>query len=364
MNENVSATAGSATNLTEHPAAVAWKELNEGSAPPRDIQVLRRRTVYRLIGAGPERSNVIAKRCLQDGHMVEQQVYADILPHLTVSSPSYYGHVKELKGGGYWLFIEDAGDEAYSPRSTEHQALVSKWLAELHTSASRLHPPLALPDCSAGRFHAHLRWVRGTIQQQRSTWAHLGEVASIFEIMVSQCDELQSRWHEVQSACELIPLTLVHCDLAPKNMCVRSGGSGKVLLPFDWEMAGWGNPATDIAQLVATPEALSSDLFVDPEGHGHNCGIEAYWTIVQEHWRQLNLQMLKRLALVGQIFRMLLSVRWALEGAQALMDKQIAKLNDDFAKSERFAIDQRCANDLLGRLPLYQSRLACLLSVM
>ena len=54
--------------------------------------------------------------------------------------------INELRSHDYWLFIEDVGDEIYSSRLEDHQALVPKWLGELHTSASRLRKPHLFPD--------------------------------------------------------------------------------------------------------------------------------------------------------------------------------------------------------------------------
>ncbi len=76
-----------------------------------------------------------------------------------------------------------------------------------------------------------------------------------------------------------------------------------------------GNLATDIAQLVAAPGASfsHSKLIFDPTGENYYQGIRGYWSAVREHWPPLSLDIFERLALVGQIFRMLLEVGWALE---------------------------------------------------
>ena len=357
--------AASQPDLVENPAVVAWMELSERYEPPIAVQTLRRLNgrpnVLRLVGTGPERDNVIAKRCEE---LVESYVYKDVMPRLDVSSPSYYGHVKNRTGDGYWLFIEDAGEEKYSPRTREHQTLVSRWLAELHTSASNLQRPHLLPDRSPDWFLAYLRSIRSTIELQRPMWAHLGEDASTFQKLVRQCDVLESRWDEVQSACEGVPSTLVHCDFVPKNICVRSSHGRKVLLPFDWEIAGWGNPAADIAHLIATPGApRSKSRLVDDSCNG----IEAYWRTVNEHWPQSNLAFFERLALVGQIFRMLLAVGWALEDPLPSGERIVAgaPLRDE----EKATMYNRTAvegsrNWMLSVLPLYEFRLAGMLSML
>lgn len=354
------AAAAPRTDLAKHPAVVAWRELYSGTALPADVQSLRKQNVLRLIGAGPQRSNVIAKRCRND-RMVENHVYENILPQLRVSSPAYYGHVKESRDGSYWLFIEDAGKEKYSPSTREHQTLVSSWLAELHTSASHLQRPRLLPDRDSDFFLEHLRFIRSTINLRRPMWANLGDGASAFEKLLSQCDVLESRWGEVQSACECAPSTLVHCDFTPKNICVRSSHRGKVLLPFDWEVAGWGNPATDIAHLIPTPGTSQSKSHLVV---GARNGIEAYWRTVRGHWPQLSLEFFERLALVGQIFRMLLSVGWALEDPLPSGERivAIALIDEEQALMYNRATKEPSRNWLLSVLPLYESRLGGMLS--
>ncbi|HXV62282.1 MAG TPA: phosphotransferase [Vicinamibacteria bacterium] len=352
-------------DLAENPAVVAWMEINERRELPIAVQTLRRLNgrpnVLRLVGTGPGRSNVIAKGC-QD--LVESHVYKDLLPRLGISSPSYYGHTKDARGDAYWLFIEDAGEEKYSPITTEHQILVSKWLAELHTSASNLRRPHLLPDRSPDWFLAYLRSIRSTIELRRPIWAHLGDDATAFQKLTSQCDALESRWDEVRSACEGIPSTLVHCDFVPKNICVRSSHGRNILLPFDWEVAGWGNPATDIAHLIATPGAprSKSTLVVDSRD-----GVEAYWKTVHERWSEWNLAFFERLALVGQIFRMLLAVNWALEDPLPSGDRIVSGaplLEEQKATMYNRASQERSKNWMLSVLPLYESRLARMLSML
>lgn len=328
MSEKDADIAADPTDLAEHPAFVAWKRVNEESAPPTKIETLEKKgNVLRLVGVGPGHSNVIAKRSRKDQCMVENYIYKHILPDLTLSSPTCYGRVKGfdrdyLGDRNYWLFIEDAGDEFYSSRLEDHQVLVSKWLGELHTSASHLPNSDFLPDRSPAWFLEHLRSIRSEIRRQQSIWATFGDDASV-EIIVGHCDSLESRWHEIELACEEVPSTLVHCDFVPKNICVRPTSNGKVLLPFDWEMAGWGNPAPDIAHLVNTygTPLPSSQLINDPDGNDCLHGIHAYWATVRECWPHLNLHTFERLALVGQIFRMLFCIGWSLESIKSMRKK-------------------------------------------
>ncbi len=80
MSKQKGSTTAHPTNLSQQPPVLAWKRLDEKNALPTSIQTMKRK-VFRLVGAGPGRSNVIAKRCRNDG-MVEMRVYEDILPHV------------------------------------------------------------------------------------------------------------------------------------------------------------------------------------------------------------------------------------------------------------------------------------------
>jgi hypothetical protein len=230
MSKQHAATATLSTNAAHHPAVVAWKQLDERNARPTTVQTMKR-NVFRLVGAGPGRINVVAKKCSND-NKVEKHVYEDGSPRLAISSPSYYGHINELNGDGSWLFIEDAGDERYSPRSNEHQILVTKWLAELHTSESRLRKPRFLPDRGVGWFLERPRSIRSSIQELRSTRVHLGDDVFVFVRIVSRCDTLESRWHEVESTFERVPSTLVHCDSMPQNICLSDMAATS---PSNWQ---------------------------------------------------------------------------------------------------------------------------------
>src|SRR6185436_1187812 len=89
---------------------------------------------------------VIAKRCLLHTATVERLIYEDILQHLPMPSLRYYGSVPEPDGQSWWLFLEDAGGELYTPLNPEHRALAGRWLAALHTAGCRHLWKGLLPD--------------------------------------------------------------------------------------------------------------------------------------------------------------------------------------------------------------------------
>jgi hypothetical protein len=81
---------------------------------------------------------------------------------------------------------------------------------------------------------------------------------------------------------------------------VQAGRAGIALLTFDWEMAGWGVPAADMAQSAR----LGSGFSARPD-------IVSYWVVVRNHWPSLDLQTIQRVANCGSLFRCLAAIHWA-----------------------------------------------------
>jgi aminoglycoside phosphotransferase (APT) family kinase protein len=79
---------------------------------------------------------------------------------------------------------------------------------------------------------------------------------------------------------------------------LRSGGAtGIEILPFDWEHAGRGVPAVDLAQAT-----FSSTTFLA------NPDLDAYRATVQ--WPRLGFETIRRLAAYGTVFRCLAALHW------------------------------------------------------
>jgi aminoglycoside phosphotransferase (APT) family kinase protein len=273
-----------------HLAARAWQETQPGRGEPERIdtlQVEKKAAVYRLHGVGPGGSAVIAKWCRTTIAAIERTVYEDILPHVPVTALHYYGSAPQ-DDEFCWLFLEDAGEEHYSPYSKEHGALAGRWLGLMHTSAARIAAAARLPDRGPSHYLEHLRSARHAVQRNLANPALTGDDVTVLQAIVAQCDLLESRWSRVETCCEGLPSTLVHGDFRPKNVHVRTDQAGLTLFPLDWETAGWGVPA---------PDLVGVDL-------------GAYWTVVRECWPTLDLQAIQRLANLGTLFRRLAAMNW------------------------------------------------------
>ena len=122
-------------------------------------------------------------------------------------------------------------------------------------------------------------------------------------------DRIETNWGRVGRRCDAAPRVLVHGDLLRKNARVREDASGEPrMLALDWETAGWGPPAADLAgwpaHLVAFPHAAAE-------------AVDLYLAEVRKCWSDITRGDVARLAAVGTVFRLLAAVRWAGERLQS-----------------------------------------------
>jgi hypothetical protein len=306
------------TDVLEHPAVKAWIRLQPNCFEPKSIEILdkqkrawlsfqpewleyesmeslqERKFVYRLKGVGPEGSAVIAKQCEQVAGITERTIYKEILFRLPVPTPRYYGFVEEPDGALCWLFLEDAGTEWCSPHISEHRALAARWLGLMHTSAARLATAARLPDRGPDHYLRHLQLARDRIQRTRVNLVALRpNDLAVLESIVSRFDVLEACWSKVERFCDSMPKTLIHGDFQGKNLRIRHDQSGIGLLPFDWEMSGWGAPAADLAQ-----------------GIRQQVDLAIYWSVVRHFWPHLEVRDIQRMANLGSIFWELSTISW------------------------------------------------------
>jgi hypothetical protein len=301
------------TDLLEHPAVKAWIKLQPDGVEPESIETLdtkkrawiklrservqpqiteilkRKRFMYRLKGVGREGSAVIAKQCKKGTGMMEHTIYTEILSRLPVPTLRCYGFVEQPSGELGWLFVEDAGTERF--RISEHRALAARWLGLMHTSAVHVAATAHLPDRGPDNYVEHLRLARDTIQRAVINSALSPDDQVVLESIISQCDALETRWDKVEKFCDRMPQTLVHSDFNQANIRVQHGQTGIALLPFDWEMAGRGIPAADLACLE------HADLAI-------------YRSVVRRSWPYLGVQDVQQMAYFGRIFGALADINW------------------------------------------------------
>ena len=289
--------------VMRHPAIRAWRRLYPDAAPNRITPLrvrTRKPTVYRLEGAGPAGASVIAKHWSREADpRIERTVYEEVLPRLSVPSLHYYGFVADSDDESSWTFLEEATGAKYSKLLAADREQVARWLGLLHTSAAQAGITAALPDAGPNRYRIFLKAARDAIP------AHLGnpvlspEDVDFLEGVLAGLAELETRWSGIEEICASAPTTLVHGDFNSKNMRLRQAANGTTVVVFDWDDAGWGVPAVDLAQ-QALP---ASNLSANPD-------LPTYRSTVQERWPHLSSEAWLRLAYCGSVLRSLAALYW------------------------------------------------------
>lgn len=279
-------------NLSENCALRAWSKVQPKLADLIPVETVRQRTksaIYRLHGAGPQGSDVIAKRCLSVTALTERLIYQEILPSLPLAGICCYGCVEDEAPGFHWLFLEDAGTFEYQVSLPEHRTAAARWMVQLHSRGSHSPAAASLPDRGPDFYLEQLRLARATIVKNYSNPALKGEDLATVKALEAQCALVESRWAHVQQMGEAIPRTLVHSDIKANNVRMRLTEKGLALFPFDWELAGWGIPATDI---LKCPD------------------LELYASEISRCWPNLKPEQIRKLVDLGKLFRAIITVSW------------------------------------------------------
>src|SRR5438094_232981 len=291
------------SNLKTHPAVRAWCELYPHAEPVSitPLRVRKRKSnVYRLEGVGQAGSAVIAKRCRTAVAQVERTVYEDILAGLPVASLRYYGFVDEPDAAFGWLFMEEAGGADYSNLLPEHRARAGRWLGLLHAAAAGVGARGRLPDGGPARHLQRLRAVRETMRRHVDNPVLLPEDVGFIEGLTARLDDLAAHWNRLEEICHGVQPTLVHGDFNGRNIRLRTIHGDATLAVFDWEEAGWGVPAVDLAQQLTVQ---SGQLSANPD-------VSSYWSAGREGWPDLSSEACWRLAYCGTVFRTLSARSW------------------------------------------------------
>ena len=307
--------AAAAVAPLDHPAVTAWISL--GGAKARAVSVLKakrfhKRGVFRLEGAGPGSSPVIAKICRRKTADVESAVYEDLLPRLSVPSLRYHGKVPDEDRGFCWLFMEDAEGERYSPGEPEHCRLSAHWLATLQLEVTEAARAADLPDRGPRHYLIHLLSAREEVARQ----LHLGNVARdgglVLASILSDLDLLEERWGELTAFCETLPTTLVHGDFVSRNLRITRGDGAIGLSVFDWETAGLGMPAPDLAQLLGPQRAELALSRRSKRFYRFSASpsLDVYCSMLD-----LDAETVAHAAAVGSVVRVLAGIHWTCQQA-------------------------------------------------
>jgi thiamine kinase-like enzyme len=289
--------------VADHPAVRAWATLYGTEPAPYAVDLLertRKTSTYRLHGLGRGRERVIGKRADAAKLEVERIVYQELLDHLPLRSLHCYGLLEV--GSSAWLFLEDADHGVVEPVTKNQQwSEVARWLATLHGAAASASVRPHLPHRGPDHYLLHLGAARTLLRQNVAHPAFYDEDRETARRLLTLLDEIEASWGCIERICGKSPNTLVHGDLQPKNLRLRVEHGTAVVLSFDWETAGWGVPAADLAGLVDRSD---------------DAALQAYVSELRSTWPDMDAAQIPSLAQVGHVFRLLSSVWWAALGLE------------------------------------------------
>jgi hypothetical protein len=301
-----------------YAAVAAWQALPGAPSPPTRVRSLeaghKNRTIYRLEGLEADDTWVIAKLCRPATGGIERRIYETILPSVPVTAPRYFGSI-EIDGAGLWLFLEDVGPERFSSEDREQRIAVARWLGVLHSRAVDVPAADELPDRGPRHYLERLREARRMIVDSLSNADIRPDDALVLRLVIELLDTIEADWASVEAFCGGMPWTVTHGDIRRKNVSVRRHAElGLWLLPIDWETAGWGVPAADLAPARGPVARPAVDL-------------ASYAEAVEWRWPYMDEASCRALAAVGALFRRLAAIDWAAQGlGLAWPQKPIAQL--------------------------------------
>jgi hypothetical protein len=290
-------------DIDAHPALRAWERMDGSGPRPVSVEVWSERpsnnpaSVYRLVFPNGANPPVFAKHSSAGFGAVERLCYETILPGARAAVPTYLGSLRD-GDGSWWLFLEDAGRERFSPGNPEHRLLAGHWIGQLHRRGAHVPAASTLPAAGPRRYLDHLRAARARILCNFANPGLTESDRDVLRATLALHDEVESRWDRIERACEGPPATLVHGDFQPKNIRILPRPAAAAVCVLDWETAGWGNPAVDLAPA----RGVDVTIQVDPDSYADEvCG----------RWPAVDAEAIRRLSVLGFILRRLAAVDWA-----------------------------------------------------
>jgi Phosphotransferase enzyme family len=170
----------------------------------------------------------------------EPLVYRRLLGRRGLPAPICYGSRSNSAPPRHELFLEHINDWNLKYHGLDHWHSAARALARLHAHFAAREDELDRSDfllqLDSGYFHA---W---GVRALEAVSAASSERGRKLELVLRRHDEIAGLLAEQ-------PRTLVHNDLAPKNVIAETSTAPARILFVDWEMAGVGCGLLDLAHL-------------------------------------------------------------------------------------------------------------------
>jgi len=180
---------------------------------------------------------------------LEIRVYEALLTDDGLPVPTYYGSLRNETTGRTEVFLEYVDDWNLKYHELDHLYRAASRLAQLHRHFARRSEelPAFLPRFDASYHH---QWA------QRA----LASVAKASPSLAERLGTVASDYGRVADLLGGQPPTLVHNDLAPKNVIADRSLNPARICFVDWEMAGAGCGLLDLVQLKYGLDAKADRL--------------------------------------------------------------------------------------------------------
>jgi Ser/Thr protein kinase RdoA (MazF antagonist) len=191
------------------------------------------------VGAGLSAAAASAKPSRALDPRREIVVYRSLLQSSGVPCPRFYGAAEDEASGRAWLFLERVPGEVLADvGDPEAWRAAARWAAKLGAIAVPLDPASIEPLLDRDRdWHEH--WIAAAFAACQA--GGLDELA----------DRLRRSTLPLLDRLQDLPRAFVHGELYASNVIAqRQGQEGTQVKPVDWEMAGTGPFALDLAALV------------------------------------------------------------------------------------------------------------------
>ncbi|MGH3518755.1 MAG: phosphotransferase [Haloechinothrix sp.] len=170
----------------------------------------------------------------------EALVYRRLLGHRRFGAPLLYAAWCDDARHRSWLVLEHVGSQRLDQRGTSGWERTVRHVARMHAVYDARAAELAGLGCLD---HHDARYYRSLAMQARATLRRRAEPGAR-----TRFDELVRRWFPpVVDLLDRQPRTLVHGGLTAHNVVLQPGG---VVRLVDWETAGNGAAAVDLAKLL------------------------------------------------------------------------------------------------------------------
>jgi hypothetical protein len=297
--------------LDDHPAAQAWRRARPDASPPVLVEPLKKtrpngtqgkvkKGVFRL-HHGQNFGPTIAKRRLRECLEREHVMYQRVLPQLPIPPVHCLGFVADQDPERAWLFIQDVGGDRYQTEKHDHRVVAARWLAAVHAFGMRTSTSALLPDRGANHYLSELRWSCREIRSHLARGHFGGDDRQILLATLRGLAELEKRWQVLEGWCDAMPRTLIHGDFVAKNCRVLRTTTFDVgLCVFDWETAGWGPAAVDLATNELGDRGLALHY-------------ATYARLIRSDWGAISQHELEQAVRIGDALRVVAAIKWACE---------------------------------------------------